>query len=235
MCNFLKLQRRDIYTTIPTFCHRLCCCTVFKTFKYICYYGGGCGEARSGETSKWSSLNSCAGLLSRKSWSWGGVYSGDSAGSTIGFLLSCGSFRNLMDGREEAIKINVCVAVGIKHEENDKEVETETWKGVFVLAPSWWCSACSSAAKHGTFSHRSYCLGSVKRYHTSSGSDSTIFTLVSCSPVFVPPRPCSLLTELEAHLVVSPETCQSVRVNHPEHQAALVFPSDVFLVAVVTQ
>lgn len=54
------------------------------------------------------------------------MYSGDSAGSTIGFLLSCGSFRNLMDGREEAIKINVCVAVGIKHEENDKEVETET-------------------------------------------------------------------------------------------------------------
>lgn len=42
-------------------------------------------------------------------------------------------------------------------------------------------------------------------------------------------------TDLGAYLVVSPETCQSIGVNHPEHQAALVFPSDVFLVTVVTQ
>lgn len=38
-----------------------------------------------------------------------------------------------------------------------------------------------------------------------------------------------------AHLVVSPETCQSVGVNHPEHQAVPVFPSDVFLVTVIAQ
>lgn len=36
-------------------------------------------------------------------------------------------------------------------------------------------------------------------------------------------------------LVVSPETCQSVWVDHPEHQAILVFPSDVLLVPVITQ
>ncbi len=45
---------------------------------------------------------------------------------------------------------------------------SETWRGVFVHAPFWWCWACSSAAKHGTFSHRSYCLGSVKKDCTPS-------------------------------------------------------------------
>lgn len=36
-------------------------------------------------------------------------------------------------------------------------------------------------------------------------------------------------------LVVPPETCQSIWVHHPEHQALRVFPSDVFLVTVITQ
>lgn len=44
-----------------------------------------------------------------------------------------------------------------------------------------------------------------------------------------------LIRHIVSVLVVSPETCQSVGVNHPEHQAVLVFPSDVFLVTVVTQ
>lgn len=51
------------------------------------------------------------------------MFSGDSAGSACGFLLSCGSFRNLRRGREEAITIIVCVAVGKRQEENDKAKE----------------------------------------------------------------------------------------------------------------
>lgn len=42
-------------------------------------------------------------------------------------------------------------------------------------------------------------------------------------------------TEQGAHLVVSPETCKPIRVNHPEHKAVLVFPSDVILVTVIAQ
>lgn len=44
-----------------------------------------------------------------------------------------------------------------------------------------------------------------------------------------------LIGHVVSVLVVSPETCQSVGVDHPEHQAVPVFPSDVFLVTVVTQ
>lgn len=156
----------------------------------FCFYGGGCGEARSGETSKWSSLNSCVGLLSGNSPSWGGVFSGDSARSACGFLLSCGSFRNLRRGREQAITINVCVAVGKRQEENDKAKKgTQTWRGVFVLAPFWWCWACSSAAKHGTFSHRSYCLGSVKK------SSHLLCPHVPRFCCFVSPPACSFSTQ----------------------------------------
>lgn len=127
------------------------------------YYGGGCGEARWGETSKWPSLSLCAGLVSLNSLSWGGVWSGDSPWSTSGFLMSCGSFRNLRrDSRESTIKKGVLLW---KKQEDDEG--KETWRGVFVPVLSWWCSACSSAAMHGTFSHRSYCLGSIEWEHTS--------------------------------------------------------------------
>ena len=47
--------------------------------------------------------------------------------------------------------------------EQQKGKTKRTWRGVFVLAPFWWCSACSSAGEHGTSSHTSYCLGSVKK------------------------------------------------------------------------
>lgn len=39
----------------------------------------------------------------------------------------------------------------------------------------------------------------------------------------------------DAHLVVPPETCQPIWINHPEHQTILVFPSNVFLVTLVAQ
>lgn len=71
--------------------------------------GGVCGEARSGETSKWSSLNSCTGLLSGNSLSSGGVCSGDSAGSICCFFMSCGSFRNLTKDRQETVTMNLKV------------------------------------------------------------------------------------------------------------------------------
>lgn len=41
--------------------------------------------------------------------------------------------------------------------------------------------------------------------------------------------------DLGAHLVVPPETCQSIGVDDPEHKTVLVFPSDVFLITIVTQ
>lgn len=75
------------------------------------------------------------------------------------------------------------------------ERRTETWRGVFVLAPFWWCWACSSAAKHGTFSHRSCCLCSVKRDHMSSRVFGTTFTLLTCPPFFVSPPVCSFSTQ----------------------------------------
>lgn len=44
-----------------------------------------------------------------------------------------------------------------------------------------------------------------------------------------------LVRHIVSVLVISPETCQSVGVNYPKHQAVLIFPSDVFLVTVITQ
>lgn len=37
------------------------------------------------------------------------------------------------------------------------------------------------------------------------------------------------------HLVVSPEMSQSIWIHHSEHKVVLVFPSDVFLVTIITQ
>lgn len=44
-----------------------------------------------------------------------------------------------------------------------------------------------------------------------------------------------LIGHIVSVLVVSPETSQPIGINHPEHQAVLVLPSDVFLVTVITQ
>lgn len=81
------------------------------------FYGGCCGEAGSGETSKWSSSqNSCVGPLSDMSLSWGGVCSLDS--TACGFLVFCGSFRNLMGGREEVITLKQCAVRRKSQREN---------------------------------------------------------------------------------------------------------------------
>lgn len=64
-------------------------------------------------------------------------------------------------------------------------------------------------------------------YNIYSAHMSPFFCLSACVLIFH--------TELGAHLVVSPETCQSIGVDHPKHQAVLVLPSDVILVTVVAQ
>lgn len=110
----------------------------------------------------------------------------------------------------------------LKSENGWKRKEAQTWRGVFVLALFWWCWACSNDAKPGTFSRRSYYLCSVRRDHLSS-RDICVFVL----PIDH--------RDKDAYLVVSPQTCQSVRINHPEHQTVLILPSDVFLVAFITQ
>lgn len=81
----------------------LCFCPSF--YPTATPVGGESGEARSGETSKLSSLNSCVGLLSRKSSSWGRVFSGDSVSFWF-FLISGGSFRNLRAIRGHAVNTN---------------------------------------------------------------------------------------------------------------------------------
>lgn len=54
--------------------------------------------------------------------------------------------------------------------------------------------------------------------------------------VVVPQSPGHfLIGHIVTVLVVSPETRQSVGVDHSEHQVVLVLPSDVFLVTIVTQ
>ena len=109
--------------------------------------------------------------------------------------------------------------------EQQKGKTKRTWRGVFVLAPFWWCSACSSAGEHGTSSHTSYCLGSVKKKKKESHIiEGGFFFFREMNQ-----------TDLGAYLVVPPEACQSVWVDHSEHQAVLVLPPDVFLITVVTQ
>lgn len=44
-----------------------------------------------------------------------------------------------------------------------------------------------------------------------------------------------LVGHIASVLMVSPETGQTIGVNDSEHQAVLVFPSNVFLVTVITQ
>lgn len=44
-----------------------------------------------------------------------------------------------------------------------------------------------------------------------------------------------LIGHIVSVLVVSPKTCQSIGVDHPEHQAVLVLPADVFLVTIIAQ
>lgn len=68
-----------------------------------------------------------------------------------------------------------------------------------------------------------------KKLLSSLLSDDVELVVVSQSPGHL------LVGHVISVLVVSPETCQSVRVDHPEHQVALVLPSDVFLIAVITQ
>lgn len=68
-----------------------------------------------------------------------------------------------------------------------------------------------------------------KKLLSSLLSDDVELVVVSQSPGHL------LVGHVISVLVVSPETCQSVRVDHPEHQVVLVLPSDVFLIAVVTQ
>lgn len=83
------------------------------------------------------------------------------------------------EGGDRGANNNKCVCrCGEKDRRRmNKRKQTETWRGVFVLAPFWWCSACSSAAKHGTFSRRSYCVGSVIRDNASLRAFSATFTL----------------------------------------------------------
>lgn len=42
-------------------------------------------------------------------------------------------------------------------------------------------------------------------------------------------------TNRATHLVVSPETCQTIWIHHSEHMVLLVLPTDVFLVTFITQ
>lgn len=115
---FLKLKMQGKCTII--LCNNVCYFIGSNTFNTLFFfsffffsYGGGCGEARSGETSKWSSLKSCAGLL---------LWSGDSAQSASGFLMSCGSLRNLKGGTENRQRPWMrMLGFGKRQKENNKK------------------------------------------------------------------------------------------------------------------
>lgn len=69
------------------------------------------------------------------------------------------TFRKFQKPSKKERRIDVFVTV-MQWRKTEKQ-KTQTWRAVFVLALFWWCSACSSAAKHGTTSHKSYCLCAV--------------------------------------------------------------------------
>lgn len=144
--------------------------------------------------------------------------------------LLLGSFKNL---QKKGRRIDVCHNK-VKIQEENEQKRTQTWRGVFVLVLFWWCSTCSSAATHGTSSHTSYCLYAVI-WHYMFNIWYKIFFLMFSFPWVLIYLCEARFTNHATHLVVSPEMRQSIWIHHSEHKVVLVFPSDVFLVTIITQ
>lgn len=142
------------------------------------------------------------------------------------------AFREFQKSSKKGRRIDVCDKE-VKIQEENEQKGTQTWRGVFVLVLFWWCSICSSAAKHGTSSHTSYWLCAVI-WHCMFNTWYKLVLLLSSPSVLL--YLCEArFTNHTTHLVVSPEMRQSIWIHHSEHKVVLVFPSDVFSVTIITQ
>lgn len=198
-------------------------------------YGGGLGDARSGETSKWSSLKLCAGLLSWKSLAWGGTCCGDSAWAATGFLMPCGTFRNLNWGAEKRQCYLLLQGTDKKGKTNRKGQRPEEKFLSSFLFDDVQLVVVPQSSGHFLIGHiASVLLKEIA--HFNIYSPFMVHVLLFCLFIYVFVFSVKWAAQtLGAHLVVSPETCQSIGVNDPEYKAVLVFPSNVFLITIIPQ
>lgn len=233
-CSFLKLTPQDKYTICFLFCNYLCCFTVFGTRCVLFRFSSHVGI-------DWRSLWRSAirgnlkivltdikcGTARVPVWRWGAFWWFSRVRLLFPDVLW--EFQKPDQSQRGGDNDNLACCCDGKDWQSVSSKKGQKPEEEFLTALLFddvELVVVPQSTGHFLVCHIVSVLR--KRDHTPSGTCMSPYINIWVTDE-------SHRTTVCTHLVVSPETCQSIGVDHPENQAVLVFPSYILLVAVVTQ